>query len=425
MRDYYYILGVAENAPIDQIKSAFRKLSMKFHPDKNNGEKFYEDQFRAILEAWDVLSDPSRKAVYDQQLRRFKAAAAEAAYKDALIRKYEAELRKYNAYINQQQPQTPPPARQHPFWEWFWQHDKTSGHNGGLPWRAILLTGAVLFFFCILLYLFGPQGNIRYKRNEGVYTYSGNEMKEASNAVITRNDASGTAPLTISRDAVLLMDEGKSIVLDKYLSDPARTRNQYKLKDIDNDSLPELQITYHTGGAHCCNVDHLFRQASSNKYQLIFSYMGGMYMADNKLSLYFYQDLGYYHSCYGCTITSKLPRQDVNAEINMIFDHGKLQHATTDEKLNESIHTNLSFITRRGIPAMNADGLDDGSRKEIMLHMMAYHFNNHDKEKTKALFDRYYTWTDSIARWNDLETMITRYEEIIFQNDAYRKKQTF
>ncbi len=68
MKDYYYILGIEKNASADQIKSAYRKLCLKFHPDKNNGDKFFEERFKEIQEAYDTLSDHNKKGNYDYNL---------------------------------------------------------------------------------------------------------------------------------------------------------------------------------------------------------------------------------------------------------------------------------------------------------------------------------------------------------------------
>jgi molecular chaperone DnaJ len=65
-RDYYSVLGVARNASPDEIKKAYRKLALKFHPDKNQGDKAAEDRFKEITEAYDVLNDPQKKQAYDQ-----------------------------------------------------------------------------------------------------------------------------------------------------------------------------------------------------------------------------------------------------------------------------------------------------------------------------------------------------------------------
>jgi DnaJ-class molecular chaperone len=64
-KDYYKILGVGETAKDDEIKSAYRKLALKFHPDKNPGNKTAEEKFKEISEAYYVLSDAKRRDEYD------------------------------------------------------------------------------------------------------------------------------------------------------------------------------------------------------------------------------------------------------------------------------------------------------------------------------------------------------------------------
>lgn len=65
-KDYYKTLGVERKASADEIRSAYRKLAMKYHPDKNPGDKKAEDRFKEINEAYQVLSDDQKRARYDQ-----------------------------------------------------------------------------------------------------------------------------------------------------------------------------------------------------------------------------------------------------------------------------------------------------------------------------------------------------------------------
>jgi len=65
-RDYYEILGVGRNATQEEIKKAYRKLARKYHPDVNPNDKEAEEKFKEVQEAYDVLSDPEKKARYDQ-----------------------------------------------------------------------------------------------------------------------------------------------------------------------------------------------------------------------------------------------------------------------------------------------------------------------------------------------------------------------
>lgn len=65
-RDYYEVLGVDRSTGPEDLKKAYRKLAVKFHPDKNPGDKSAEDKFKELGEAYEILNDPQRRAAYDQ-----------------------------------------------------------------------------------------------------------------------------------------------------------------------------------------------------------------------------------------------------------------------------------------------------------------------------------------------------------------------
>jgi curved DNA-binding protein len=72
-RDYYKVLGVDRNATEDEIKRSYRKLALEHHPDRNPGNKSAEEKFKEINEAYQVLSDPEKKARYDQLGASYKS----------------------------------------------------------------------------------------------------------------------------------------------------------------------------------------------------------------------------------------------------------------------------------------------------------------------------------------------------------------
>lgn len=82
MKNYYYFLGILENASAEDIKKAYRKLSLKYHPDKNPNDDFFENRFREIHEAYDILGDSEKRRIYDEnlghQLRSYRPASPPA-----------------------------------------------------------------------------------------------------------------------------------------------------------------------------------------------------------------------------------------------------------------------------------------------------------------------------------------------------------
>jgi DNA segregation ATPase FtsK/SpoIIIE-like protein len=71
MKNHYQTLGIKQEASNDEIKKAYRKLAQKFHPDNNEGDKFFEERFKEIQEAYEILSDQYEKGRYDTNYDHF------------------------------------------------------------------------------------------------------------------------------------------------------------------------------------------------------------------------------------------------------------------------------------------------------------------------------------------------------------------
>ncbi|MDR0995378.1 MAG: molecular chaperone DnaJ [Tannerella sp.] len=82
-RDYYEVLGVDKNATAEEIKKAYRKKAIQYHPDKNPGNKEAEEKFKEAAEAYDVLSDPQKKQRYDQFGHAGLGGAAQGGFSGA------------------------------------------------------------------------------------------------------------------------------------------------------------------------------------------------------------------------------------------------------------------------------------------------------------------------------------------------------
>ncbi|HKR99621.1 MAG TPA: DnaJ domain-containing protein, partial [Candidatus Dormibacteraeota bacterium] len=65
-RDYYEVLGVERTASAEELKRAYRRLAMQYHPDRNNGDKAAEERFKEVQGAYDLIGDPDKRKQYDQ-----------------------------------------------------------------------------------------------------------------------------------------------------------------------------------------------------------------------------------------------------------------------------------------------------------------------------------------------------------------------
>jgi len=141
MKDFYYILGVDVSCTPLEIKEAYRKLSKKFHPDVNFNDKYFENHFREIKDAYDTLSNPSRRIEYDKKLQQFKLDPSYQQYAEELKRK-EDELKRREEKIR--------------FRQAFPHYHNSSRFRGGDPKSKIRKVDiGFTFVFILITLIFG------------------------------------------------------------------------------------------------------------------------------------------------------------------------------------------------------------------------------------------------------------------------------
>lgn len=108
-KDYYQILGVNKNSSPDEIKKAYRKLAVQFHPDKNPGNQEAESRFKEVAEAYEILSDPNKKQKYDlggsgffqsAGFNPFSRFAQEDFWSDIFTNKFNQNKKGQNLFVN-------------------------------------------------------------------------------------------------------------------------------------------------------------------------------------------------------------------------------------------------------------------------------------------------------------------------------------
>ncbi len=123
--DYYSILGVQKTATADEIKSAYRKLAFKYHPDKNPGDKAAEEKFKSINAAYEVLGDEAKRRRYDQ-------FGSDSSYTSSQT--HWGGTGSYGQYGSRTS-QENPFGRQDAYWQWF-NSSMRSGQSDGYYGRT-------------------------------------------------------------------------------------------------------------------------------------------------------------------------------------------------------------------------------------------------------------------------------------------------
>ena len=252
--------------------------------------------------------------------------------------------------------------------------------------------------------------------------------KKLPDLPVSKDNASFELKTNVStataKGITLVLENDKKLTLDKYpqyydngqgddltetVEKSTRDSAIRCLIDIDQDNTPELITQYFTGGAHCCDVSDVFTKTSENTYKRICHYRGIISPEKNGITLAFREDLGYFSTCYACSIEDdfKWPA-DVERDIKLELKNGAFSYAAKSDKMNEGIEADLNALKARGIPNIKKDDMmDDGTRREYALLLVTYYFNtDRDLAKIKELFLKYYNNADKNKIWKDLEEYI-------------------
>lgn len=392
MRDFYYILGVTKNCTSEEIKNAYRKLSKKFHPDVNFGEKFFEERFKEIQEAFEVLSDFDKRYAYDKQLNDYLQKRNNAdelrTAEERIHKKYEAEFRKREEVLkqkmqedflrkqkneteNRQHRTAPPPVSK--------SSDK--GKYDKLPGIALLSMMAIVFII-----MFADSGNKSYKVK--------------SQPLIEKPE-----------DRIILNLENISESLSKSLAKSEFSfiqADEYKFIDIDGDSTDEILLEYFTGGAHCCFVYYLFELSGENNYNCILKYEGGensLNITDGIIQIGFYEQLNGFYTCSACNINSKLPFRNFTPSFILTYKNKKFKFKN-EQSSNTMLLANLNYLQSLTMPTLEAD---EGVRKAYAWSIITYYFNNNlNIPNTKSIFYQYYSGSDRDEIWEAILERITK-----------------
>lgn len=397
MRDYYYILGISEKANEQEIKSAYRKLSNKFHPDKNNGEKFFEERFKEILEAYEILSKSDKRKDYDLRLSYFKSSRPNS---DDLKKKEEDLRRKFEEEYRKKQEEL---KKAYEDLETKTKNESEKGKESlGIPLFFII----VIFIGLLIYFLLTNQ-------NESKSTISDKSPTSPKVVYIQPPLIKSQAPSVIESNGfdpekIILIIDTTHTQLSKfpdstYLMEHDNWR-KYNFTDIDGDDIPELLTYYYTGGAHAYNYN-FFQQIATNTFKSIFSFEGG-YQAiefkNNKLKINVYAQLGYFYTCYACNISNELPNGKFSPYITLVYENGAICFDKQDPDLNQIIFENLAYLKNRDLPKL-VSGFDDGTRKTYAEHIIAFYFNNEKNiDLTKNLFTEYYIGNDNTEVWDQI-----------------------
>jgi hypothetical protein len=203
---------------------------------------------------------------------------------------------------------------------------------------------------------------------------------------------------------------GIRIPLKTELENDSMFDKRAYFKDLNNDGTEELIYYYYTGGPHCCQWFRIYNRVGEKEYTFADDLVDKFATLENDTVIVddkglirgtLIEHLGYFHTCFMCDVETKRTVVDY---LYFRYENKKLTYASVPE-LNDSIEYSLQELTTKPVKQQDtADfgDFDDGIRKAFAMNITAFYYNNkQDKEKTKALFFKYYKAYDSDLIWKE------------------------
>ncbi len=369
MPTLYQVLGVPENATAASIKSAFRKLSMQYHPDRNPGNAAAEAHFRVVLEAYRILSDADDRLRYDRQLAwsriQPEPAQQRPVYQSPPSQREQSRRGRFDTDLNSHRN------------EW----EKPFPSN--MPWRLVGISLFIFILFFVLLYNFGSK-------------YPDSEVRKPDQAGLPDRRE-------LSRD--LSISDGILSAISDTLSFAGRQSPVTQLAfneskgSFGTESTPARFITiYFTSDRHDYR-DYVLIGDDGKGLKRIFRYVGGTWRNGTQIKLFFGRDVEP-ASCGECEIQG-LPHPGITGiylrelRESYRFEVGGREHDAKIRGNLEWLATNFGANVPEG---------------QYLRQILTWHFLHRAEGSAESVFREYYTENDVDARWAEIARMIAIYE---------------
>jgi curved DNA-binding protein CbpA len=236
MKNYYEILGVSSNSTKDEIKSAYKKLAVKFHPDKNDGSLFFEEMFKKIQEAYENLSEDYKRKKHDFELSDFenrkdfyKKAEQDLKAKEDFLKKQADDLVKEKEKFKNQTTQTTSSAKK----------DDIAYENGSSRLSGLQSHRKILYFIIVGLIIFKFAKPYYFKTKKDNIIPITKEFKKTK--IKSKKLEIVNLPATINKQAEdsLIDEEQKSTASNDVLKD---SLDKINLSKIGNNNLETIHF---------------------------------------------------------------------------------------------------------------------------------------------------------------------------------------